>query len=458
LVAALAFALTATACSSDDSGSSARPDAGSGGAAGAGGAGGSAGNDAAAGSGGGAGAPVQPKVLLPKTALEPAELGLLVNDDDPASVAIADYYATARGIPTANIVHLKLPSGSVLSQADFATAKAAVDAALPASVQALVISWTQPYRVDCMSITSAFAFGFDTKHCNASAPSCGGTAASPYFDSDSALPFTDHAMRPTMMLAASSVDEAKALIDRGVSADNTFPSGNGWLVRTTDSARSVRWSAFLQTIDEWQHPEGLKLSYVDNSDGSGVDYIENQTDVLFYFTGLASVPAIDTNSYRPGAIADHVTSFGGEVPTSGQMSALEWLKAGATGSFGTVVEPCNFTSKFPDTRVLLRRYFRGASLLEAYWKSVATPGEGLFIGEPLARPWGETTVDLAGDLLTIVTTLLDPKKTYELASAQSENGPFTTVLTPIEVPNHQRATISYEPATAPVYRLAVAGQ
>jgi hypothetical protein len=26
-------------------------------------------------------------------------------------------------------------------------------------------------------------------------------------------------------------------------------------------------------------------------------------------------------------------------------------------------------------------------LLEAYWKSVAMPGQGLFLGEPLARPF-----------------------------------------------------------------------
>lgn len=30
---------------------------------------------------------------------------------------------------------------------------------------------------------------------------------------------------------------------------------------------------------------------------------------------------------------------------------------------------------------------RGDTLLEAYWKSVAMPGQGLFIGEPLARPF-----------------------------------------------------------------------
>ncbi|MCP2937667.1 hypothetical protein NK983_33720, partial [Salmonella enterica subsp. enterica serovar Typhimurium] len=33
----------------------------------------------------------------------------------------------------------------------------------------------------------------------------------------------------------------------------------------------------------------------------------------------------------------------------------------------------------------------GETLIEAYWKSVAWPGEGVFVGEPLARPFGMRT-------------------------------------------------------------------
>ena len=69
------------------------------------------------------------------------------------------------------------------------------------------------------------------------------------------------------------------------------------------------------------------------------------------------------------------------------MSALRWLEAGATGSYGTVVEPCSITAKFPDPGLLLSHYLRGDTLIESYWSSVAMPGQGVFIGEPLARPW-----------------------------------------------------------------------
>jgi hypothetical protein len=274
-----------------------------------------------------------------------------------------------------------------------------------------------------------------------------------YFDSESVAPFGDHGVRPAMMLAANDAAGAKALIDRGVAADDTYPTGDGYLIRTTDSSRSVRWSEFSAVTSTWNDPNVMKLAYLDNADGSGSDSISNANDVLFYFTGLVDVPNIDTNTYRPGAVADHLTSFGGQVPQSSQMSVVAWLEAGVTASYGTVVEPCNYTNKFPDPRALLPHYYRGNTVLEAYWKSVAEPGEGLFVGEPLARPWGYAIVTYADGTLTIVTTALDPGHDYALEAADSEAGPFSTALANIQVPSYQPATITLANATAPVYRL-----
>jgi uncharacterized protein (TIGR03790 family) len=69
------------------------------------------------------------------------------------------------------------------------------------------------------------------------------------------------------------------------------------------------------------------------------------------------------------------------------MSALRWLDAGATASYGTVSEPCNYWQKFPNPAVLLKWYVSGSTAVEAYWKSVAWPSQGLFVGEPLAAPY-----------------------------------------------------------------------
>ena len=427
--------------------------AGAGGAGGASGIGGSAGASGAGAGGAGGATPTTPVFLPEKTSLGADDVAILINTDDPQSVAVGEHYRVARGIPSAHVIALPLGAGLGVSiGADvFAKWKTMIDAATPASVQAFAVSWTQPTVVDCMSLTSALAFGFDKKWCNQSG-GCGSTAQSPYFDVDTHAPQTALGVRPAIVLAGVSTADAITFIDRGVAADGTFPTGDGWLLRTTDSARSVRYFEFQQSIAAWSHPEVLKLTYVDNAMGTGKDYIEGQKDVLFYLTGLADVPMIKSNTYRPGALADHLTSYGGQIPNSGQMSILRWLEAGATGSFGTVVEPCNYTTKFPDSTVLLPRYYRGETLLEAYWKSVAWPGEGLFIGEPLAKPWGTKTA-FAGGMLTITTTTMAVGKTYAIESAPAPTGPWTQVQGNVTIPYLQAATLTVPNATAAYYRL-----
>lgn len=323
--------------------------------------------------------------------LGPTELAILVAEGDPVSEAIARAYQRSRGVPEANLIRVRLPASSdEIAAADFAALKADMDARLPAAVQATLLTWTAPSRVvgPCtMSITSALALGFDPQWC---ANTCETTAATAYFGSTSRRPYADFGIRPSMMLGLGTLAEAQALIDRGVAADGSIASGRvrgtGWLVRTSDVARSVRWPDF-RTLSTQQVP-GVTLNYLDNATGQASNAVTNQDNLLFYFTGLPAVPQIGTNRWLPGAAADHLTSTGGFLPNgAGQMPATDWLRAGATASYGTVSEPCNYTDKFPRASTLVGRYQAGDTLLEAYWKSVRTPGQGLFVGEPLARPW-----------------------------------------------------------------------
>lgn len=377
------------------------------------------------------------QLVLPREGLAPADVAVLVNSDDPQSVAVGNYYLQARGIPAANLISLPLGASyaamqtTTISAADFATWKTQIDAATAPTVQAYAVTWIYPSVVDCMSLTSALAFGFDTTWCTEPAP-CAATAPSPYFNIDTTTPSTSLQIRPAMVLAGTSIDNADALIDRGVASDATYPLATGYLVRTNDDARSVRYPDFMQVAADWNKPNSLTFDYEDDST-TGTGVIANKPDVLFYFTGRASIDQITTNQYLPGALADHLTSYGGQIPTSGQMSILRWIEAGATGSYGTVVEPCNYTQKFPQASVAVARYFAGATLIEAYWKSVAWPGEGLFIGEPLARPYG-TSYTVTDGTMTIKTTALVPNTAYQIESAPTDSGPWTPVMTGIEVP------------------------
>jgi uncharacterized protein (TIGR03790 family) len=286
------------------------------------------------------------------------------------------YYAERRGLPAENVVHVRFARrGPEMSPTEFLALEAEVARRLPSHVQALALAWTFPFRVGCMSVTSAFAFGYDTAHC---ATGCEPTRVSHYHDSDSDAPLHDHFLRPAMLLAGSSLREVRRLIDRGIAADGTWPAGTAYLVHSPDERRNVRAARYAEV-----HRQLGGRFVIREADGP----IRGAQDVMFYFIGLQGVPFIARNRFLPGAVADHLTSFGGLLADGPQMSILRWLEAGATGSYGTVVEPCNFTDKFPDPLVLMRRYLGGETLIEAYWKSVRTPGQGLFVGEPLAAPF-----------------------------------------------------------------------
>jgi len=312
-------------------------------------------------------------------ALDSTQVAIVVNTRDPLSVEIGKYYAAQRGILFQNVIRIGFaPGRAVLSAKEFAELKAWADEQAVPRIQAYVLTWALPYRVECMSITSAFAFGFNPAFC---AESCAPTQVSPYFNSRARLPFSQLGMRPAMAIAATSFEEAKALIDRGVAADGTRPSGTAYLLSTSDTARSVR-SQYYPLVERMLRRQSRVRARVLQQDS-----LRDAQDVLFYFTGRTHVEGLETLRFLPGAVADHLTSFGGQLTDSGQMSALRWLEAGATGSYGTVVEPCAMPQKFPHPAVLIGNYLSGATLIEAYWKSVAMPGQGIFVGEPLSAPY-----------------------------------------------------------------------
>lgn len=314
----------------------------------------------------------------PQGPLDHRHLALVINEADPLSEAIGRTYQLQRRIPSSQVIRVRLPVGKAdLSTAAFLRLQRQLQRRTPAHVQAYALAWTTPWRVGCQSITAAISLGRDPSGCRAT---CRATRVSRYYArGDVHRPWEALRFRPSMLLAASDPAAARRLIERGVAADGTAPPGTAYLLSTSDRARNVR-AAGYEAVVAAVGP-GFQVRVLQ------ADALRGAKDVMAYFTGLAQVPGLSTNRFRPGAVGDHLTSFGGQLTGSSQMSALRWLEAGATGSYGTVVEPCNLTAKFPDPGLLLAYYRRGDTLIEAYWRSVAMPDQGLFIGEPLARPW-----------------------------------------------------------------------
>jgi len=309
--------------------------------------------------------------------LKPENVAVVVNTQDSVSVEVGEYYLSARGIPQNNLVKVSIPPGArKLSPEVFNTLRAQILDNLGPEIQAILLVWTTPYAVSCNSITSALTLGYDAAQCN---KTCAPGKKNPYFDSVSQNPYADFGLRISMLLPVESVEQAKALIDRGVLSAFRLNEASAYLLNTSDKNRSTRAPFFPKT----GRVESKKLDIKTLN----ANAIEDKHDVMFYFTGLTHVPNLASLTFMPGAIADHLTSAGGDLLGTSQMSSLRWLDAGATASYGTVSEPCNYWQKFPNPVVVLKHYLAGETLIEAYWKSVAWPAQGLFIGEPLAKPY-----------------------------------------------------------------------
>lgn len=309
--------------------------------------------------------------------LQAAQVAVVVNDEQPASVEVGEFYLTARKVPARNLIHVRIPNAPrKLDAAQFAQLKAQIDSHLPPDIEAVLMVWTAPYAVECNAITAAYSLGLDAGLC---AKSCGPSKPSAYFNAAPGRLPSEFGLRLSMLLPVESVAAAKALIARGVLTAFRTPPGSAYYLTTSETPRNSRAPLFPPNGVVRQKQLTIVNLHADSLDGA--------RDVMIYETGMARVAKLDTLQFLPGALADHLTSTGGDLLANGQMSSLRWLDAGATASYGSVSEPCNYWQKFPHPTVLLRHYLSGATAIEAYWKSVGWPAQGLFIGEPLAAPY-----------------------------------------------------------------------
>ena len=314
--------------------------------------------------------------------LRAADLGLVINTADPYSMAVGEHYIRARGLAPEQVLRVKLPVTATIRREEFESLRQAVEQRFGPSVQALALAWAAPYAVECNAITGALSMGFDAGLCE---NTCGASRVSGYFNSGSLRPLLNPGWRPSMLLAARTASEAVAMIDRGVASDGTLatperPPVSAWLLSTGDRARAVRMALYP--------PGALPPALGVNLRMEPAAELKRARRLLLVTTGADTLqlePGID---WVPGALADHLTSFGGDLQGAhGQSTVLDWIASGATASHGTVSEPCNHLQKFPHPQVLLLHYLQGATAIEAYWKSVAWPQQSLFVGEPLAAPF-----------------------------------------------------------------------
>lgn len=333
---------------------------------------------------------------------------VVVNRNSDRSLELGRYYAEQRGIPDRQVFSISTTTSNNIEVGIYSNeidgpVRAYMDAVgLSNVIDFVVFSMDIPYRVHAgvetnkrsASLTSTFYHGFFSSP-NAFVSGCNIATGSSnhYFSAEQA--FRRHALFSSnryvlaAMITASNLPLAKRLVDISMASDGTAPTGNVFLLKTGD-LRDVQWESFEKAMfpQRFIQPASV-MTRVDALSLSGQSNIVGITAGLRFHTWIAN------NHVLPGAIAEHLTSYGGclfdvgvQLQDTGQMSILDWILHGYAGSYGTVVEPCAFTEKFPSP-LYHYWYARGFNLGESLMMSVQNPYQGIVVGDPLCAPYAE---------------------------------------------------------------------
>jgi len=366
-------------------------------------------------------------LLLAAPALtQDAERALLVVDPDNAeSRYVANYYAAARGVPASNVVYMDPSAASYLAWTQvqrhgfLGTLR---NRGLEESIDFVVLPPGDEFFVPASGYVNDTCFPvhrFATPSCftlvrqadGVLAGGEGSNGANHYrinnwgprgfqsrlswflgdpSDGGSAERYYLGAMLGWTGQNGNTLQEVLDMIDRSVAADHTLPAGTFYFCETNDQARSgPRHNTYTPAATEIIARGGQAQHLLANLPiGSH--------DCLGVMTGLAN-PAIDDPGFSllPGTFADHLTSYAATFTNNSQTKMSRWITKGASGTAGTVEEPCNYSGKFPHARLHVV-YFRGLTLGEAWFRSHGfRPYQELLIADPLTRPFGKPpTVDV----------------------------------------------------------------
>jgi hypothetical protein len=339
------------------------------------------------------------------------------------SVELANFYAELRQIPAVNIIQLELPEKAREARASFTPEEfrrhiydpvrtvlkergiaghsiawlysldfpTVIDTTPPMSLTGITLVRGVPptsEEIEKGTWLSPLYRGPDRTD---------GPASPPISIEQFTLLLTNNMPIASMMLGWSgsrgmSMDEIKRQLRSSAASDGSQPPASVYFELNDDVRAQAR---------SWQfEPVTRELASLGVVAFTGPDAPKDRVDLMGIIAGKPSFDPATYGVLRPGAYADHLTSFAAYFHEPYQSKLTEWLRRGAAGSSGTVTEPYANWAKFPSAR-LFTHYASGCTLLESLFMSTRCPLQILFVGDALCNPWakppGITLINMADD-------------------------------------------------------------
>ncbi len=409
-------------------------------------------------------------------ALGPHEILLLANRNSPRSMELARDYAALRHVPDPNIVALDLPAPCPLELSPDEFTRRILEPALrqcrERGLENHILAWVYsvdfPIRITASPPLSIQGITFLRGRLPGKEAVEKATYTSPLFagpDAPTATGFPSQSLDvqrawigkgiplPSMMLGfmgphGNSREDIMACLTNGTRADKTRPDGWVCLVTNTDVRSLCRQWEFAPAARELE-ALGVRTVITNAFPQSGSIRPDGSNGLIGLMGGAADIPGLSEGPlpFRPGAMADHLTSFGAAFEHDDQTKISAWITAGATATAGTVTEPMSLWAKFPNARLFVHPV-AGCTLLESYYQAIRCPLQILIIGDPLASPWAPvSTLTLEG----LPGGLLSERRTITAAVRVHNNEFFNRFLFLLDGKPFQAAgktaEVTLDPAT-----------
>ena len=360
--------------------------------------------------------------LCARAEVLPSKGYVVANSDDPDSLAIADFYASARGIPKGNIVGLPMPKAGKISKAEYfekienpLVAELAKRGALKAvklggrepsgreiysyvshDIGFLVLCRGVPWGVnpspnspapnppksfsDAASVDSELSGRF------VSSKKLAGFLKNPLFNNYSwGMTPSIAGVIPVARLDGAARADAEGLVKSAIEAEKRGIAGRVYIDKSKREKTGDRW---LDAAAKILSAAGFDVS--ENSEPGLFGCADRMDAPAFYFGWYTFRPcgyfAEKGFSFPRGASALHIYSFS----ASDMRNAANWTPAfvskGAAAVFGNVYEPYLGGTHHPHVYALALA--RGMSSGEA--ATAAMPflsWQGVFVGDPLFKPF-----------------------------------------------------------------------